>query len=81
VNIWREVKEAGAAMVTSIDPAEIAPAIRRVLKDRELARAMGARGRAEAENRYSWPKIVDRLTEIYQMLINEAASRRRKGRD
>jgi glycosyltransferase involved in cell wall biosynthesis len=74
----REVKEAGAGIVTGLNPAEIAEAIMRVLEDKALAKEMGMQGRAVAKERYSWPKIVDQLAEVYQQLIDETAFRGRE---
>jgi glycosyltransferase involved in cell wall biosynthesis len=77
VNIWRRVQDVGAGFVVRLDPCEIADAICRVLADKELAGAMGTRGRKAAKERYAWPRIVEQLTQVYRELIEEAAARRR----
>jgi len=77
VNIWREIKEAGAGLVVGLDADELATAIRRVLSNKDEAVAMGRRGRKVAAERYAWPQIVEQLTQAYQELIDEAARRRR----
>lgn len=77
VNIWREVQEEGAGLVVGLDPVEIAKAICRVLKDKESAAEMGTRGRLAAERRYSWPQIVDQLTDVYRKLIEDNTAKRR----
>lgn len=79
VNIWREVKEAGAGIVTGLNPAEIAEAIMRMLADKEASGEMGKRGRMAAERRYAWPRIVEQLTQVYRKVIEEAAARRQLG--
>jgi glycosyltransferase involved in cell wall biosynthesis len=78
VNIWREVQEEGAGLVVSLEPAQIADAICRVLEDKEAAREMGRRGRSAAERRYAWPQIVEQLTDIYRRLIAEKTAGRRR---
>ena len=78
VNIWREVKEEGAGLVMGLDPALIADAICNVLSDKDAADQMGRRGRLAAEKRYSWSRIIDQITDMYQRLIeiNVAAKHR-----
>lgn len=75
VNIWREVEEEGAGLVVGLDPAQIANAICWVLEDKDAAREMGLRGRVAAEKRYSWPRIVEKLTQVYKKLIEEDVTR------
>src|SRR5204863_2023116 len=47
------------------DPKDFANAIHAVLRDRELARKLGERGRATAERLYSWDVIGEELIETY----------------
>lgn len=75
VNIWREIKEEGAGLVVGLDPAQIANAICWMLANKDAAGEMGRRGRVAAEKRYSWPRIVEKLTQVYQKLIEEDATR------
>lgn len=79
VNIWREVKEDGAGRVVGLDPLEIAEAICRVLQDKKGAEEMGRCGRLAAERCYSWPQIVEPLTDVYRKLIEANAARHRTG--
>ena len=71
VNIWREIKEEGAGLVVGLEPTQIANAICRVLSNKEASGEMGRRGRMAAEKRYSWPRIVDQMTNVYRRLITE----------
>jgi phosphatidylinositol alpha-mannosyltransferase len=50
------------------DPAGIADRLIRVLKDRKLARNMGAAGRARALQ-FAWPKVADQVESYYEELI------------
>jgi len=50
------------------DPAAIADRIVRILADRELARRMGAAGRAKALD-YAWPRVADRIEGYYRALL------------
>lgn len=69
VNIWREVQEAGAGIVVSLDLRAVADAICRLLADKLEARAMGTSGRLAVEKNYAWPRIVKQLTLVYRKLI------------
>jgi glycosyltransferase involved in cell wall biosynthesis len=80
VNIWREVRDAGAGIVVKLDPGQIANAICRVLEKNEEAQTMGLQGRRAAKELYAWPRIIEKLTRVYQELIEEAAAKRRTGK-
>ena len=41
VNIWREVAEAGAGVITDCDPSQVAEAISKLVDDRKLCMKMG----------------------------------------
>lgn len=75
VNIWREIKEEGAGLVTGMHPLEIAEAICKVIADRSAKKEMGRRGRMAAQKLYAWPRIVEQLTQVYQKLIEENAAK------
>jgi glycosyltransferase involved in cell wall biosynthesis len=51
------------------DPASIASALIRVLKDKELRRKLGTNARRVAEERYALPKIVDRNEAYYRDVV------------
>jgi glycosyltransferase involved in cell wall biosynthesis len=56
-----------------------------VLVDPPLRQSMGAHNRRLVEERYAWPRVVDRLEELYREAVSEprisfwrSAARRRK---
>ena len=51
------------------DAAALAGALAEVLGDPALRRAMGERNRAVVEERFAWPRVVDRLEELYEEAI------------
>ena len=69
VNIWREVNQEGAGIIVSTQSSEVAAAIRHLLTATEEAEVMGDRGRAAAESRYAWPRIVEQFVTSYQELM------------
>jgi phosphatidylinositol alpha-mannosyltransferase len=57
------------------DEAGFAAALHLLLEDPELARRMGAAGRALALERYAWPVVADRLEALYERLLGERRER------
>ena len=78
VNIWREIQDAGAGLVTSCDADEVAMALKCLLDDVSIRFRMGVRGRAAAKEQYAWPRIVDQMTQVYRILIAEKAAGKRR---
>ena len=70
--LGRLVPDAGGIKVPPGDAARLAEALAELLGDRQRGEAMGAGNRRLVEERYSWPRVVDRLEELYV----GAASRR-----
>src|SRR5262245_57369834 len=54
-------------------PDELATALRRVLDDEGLARAMGRAGRRRVEERFSWASVAERTERVYAEAIAEFA--------
>jgi glycosyltransferase involved in cell wall biosynthesis len=67
VNIWREVRDAGAGLVGTTTVASVAEQITRLARDPDAA-AMGARGRRLVEERFSWDRIAEDLEAVYRSL-------------
>lgn len=55
----------GYNLLVADDPSEFARAVRRVLQDRELARALGQHGRQTAVDDYDWRTIGKRQRDLY----------------
>jgi glycosyltransferase involved in cell wall biosynthesis len=66
VNIWREIAAAGAGRVTSLDPAQLAPAIAAYVDDSSAARQAGRNGQALVTERFQWTKIAVALEAMYR---------------
>jgi glycosyltransferase involved in cell wall biosynthesis len=75
--LGRLVPDAGGIKVPPGDAERLAGALAEVLDDRERGEAMGAGNRRLVEERYSWPRVVDRLEELY---VGAASRRPGRGR-
>lgn len=53
-------------LVPPADPRALSAALARLIRDPELARALGRRGRDHVEERFSWPAIIDGLERVYR---------------
>lgn len=51
------------------DVKGIADAIVKILKDEELAKRMGERGRKRVEREYSWEKVIESVEKLYRELL------------
>ncbi len=67
VNIWREVRDAGAGVVGPATAAAVAEQIAGLARNPQ-ARAMGERGRKLVETKYSWDNIARDLETVYRSL-------------
>jgi glycosyltransferase involved in cell wall biosynthesis len=55
--------------VDPTDPHAIAEAIRRLIENPEIARAMGENGRRAVIERYNWATEKDKLLQLYDELL------------
>lgn len=69
------VPPGGGLMVPPGDARALAVALGQVLASPAVQRAMGERNRRAVEERYAWPRVVDRLEGVYGEAL--AARRRR----
>jgi glycosyltransferase involved in cell wall biosynthesis len=76
VNIHREVSASGAGLVTPCEAAAVAAAIQTLLADSARREAMGIAGRAACRELYSWPRIVERMQDDYEVAIRLTRERR-----
>ena len=72
VGIHREIDEAGAGLVTTLDPADVAGAIGRLLDDPDAAERMGRAGEALAARRYSWERVATDVEALYEEVVGQA---------
>jgi len=67
----------GEHLLSAAEPAEIAAAVLRLLRDKALRRSLGDRARALVTQRYSWAQVAARFSSLYAALTDECARVRR----
>ena len=72
VGMHGEVAEAGAGLVTTLDPADVAGAIGRLLDDPDAAERMGRAGETLAARRYSWERVASDVEALYEEVVGQA---------
>ena len=70
VNIWREIHEAGAGLVTSCNADEVADRFFRLLDDESERKRLGEVGKVFVRDNYSWDSIVQKLLSSYQNIVD-----------
>jgi glycosyltransferase involved in cell wall biosynthesis len=68
---WNEVEQHGAGIRVEQSPEAIADALARLAADPAGASAMGARGRALAQSRYTWPRVAEAFAAAYARLLRD----------
>lgn len=69
VNIWREVQEAGAGLVSNPDPDQFAQILLAILNDQAAARDMGQQGYRLAHERFSWQVAGEDILQLYKQAL------------
>ncbi|MBU2464634.1 MAG: glycosyltransferase [Candidatus Edwardsbacteria bacterium] len=70
VNIWREIKGAGAGLVVPTEPESLAEAISVLLDDQVMAKQMGQAGQKLVRENYQWSMIGQKLEKVYKAIID-----------
>ena len=81
VNIWRDVNDAGAGIVTNCESHEVAEAIMRLLDNRNLREEMGKRGKRVVEEKYTWQKVARQMIEMYEDILESHRANRFRVRE
>ena len=76
VAIHREISDAGAGLVTSVEPCELALAIATLLDDQAAREQMGQAGEALATQKYSWERAASEVGRLYEEIAGPTAGRR-----
>ncbi len=66
VGLAEEVESSAAGKVVPADPEAIGVALAELAADPERASAMGRRGRAAVEERFTWRAVAERMRAVYR---------------
>lgn len=69
VNIWREIADAEAGLVTKCNADDVYKGMSMLLKDRDLRVKLGRNARELVAERYSWDKNIDLMIDVYAKII------------
>ncbi len=75
VNIWREVRDAGAGLVTSCNETEVAEAFIKLLGDNKNRKKLGNAGKVLVREKYCWGAIVQELRATYKNILANSRDR------
>ena len=75
VGMHGEIAEVGAGLVTTLDPADVAGAIGRLLDDPDAAARMGRAGETLAARRYSWERVATDVEALYEEVVGRRPRR------
>lgn len=71
VNIWREIADARAGIVTNCDVGEVADAIEKILGDPVESKNMGARGMQAARELFDWNLVARKILNLYESFVRK----------
>ena len=69
VNIRYEVDQAGAGLVTGLDPRELAHVLEKLLANDNIREEMGHKGALLVRERFRWEKVTRDLVQVYEMIL------------
>ena len=73
VNIWQEIQDVDAGIVTDCDDIQTANAILRVLKEPGLAARLVANGKRLATEHFTWPVAGKKMEIVYREILTRGA--------
>lgn len=73
VGLAETINETGAGLVVDGDADTLSDAIARLLGDAALRRQLSERGRAVANERFTWPAVAAQMEDLYGSVINAAS--------
>ena len=69
VNIWREIADAEAGLVTKCNPDDVYRGMSQLLKDPDLRMKLGRNAKELVADRYTWDKNIDLMIDVYAKII------------
>jgi glycosyltransferase involved in cell wall biosynthesis len=72
VNIWREISDAEAGLVTKCNADDVFRGMYQLLKDPDLRIKLGRNARELVADRYNWDKNIDLMIDVYAKIIKRS---------
>jgi len=72
VNIWREIADAEAGLVTKCNADDVYRGMSQLLKDPDLRMKLGRNARELVADRYTWIKNIDLMIDVYDRIIKQS---------
>ena len=69
VNIWREIADAEAGLVTKCNVEDVYTGMTQLSKDPDLRMKLGRNARELVADRYTWDKNIDLMIDVYDRII------------
>lgn len=71
VNLWPDVQDTGAGIVTECNVKQVADAMTTLLTDDAASRQAGDAARNLARTRYTWDRSAEALTTLYEQVLHQ----------
>lgn len=71
VNIWREIQDANAGLVTDCDAVQTASAILRILREPTLSATLSENGARLAREHFTWPAAAEKMEAVYRHVTQD----------
>jgi glycosyltransferase involved in cell wall biosynthesis len=75
VNIWAQVVESGAGLVTPCDATALAGAMLEMLRNPSRRREMGRKGRELVEREFTWDRLAQEVLDAYSGVLQRPEAR------
>ena len=70
VKVHQVVADAGAGLVTGLDPAEVDAAVEYLLQDDDRRERMGDAGRRLVRREYTWDRVAQMTAQVYRRIVS-----------
>ena len=75
-NLSSTINKHKAGMVINPNEEDLTEAIIKILNDPELSQKMGENGKRLVEEKYTWDKIADQMTNLYKNAIKDKTDKK-----
>jgi glycosyltransferase involved in cell wall biosynthesis len=72
VNIWREIENFNAGMITLLDTSMIADNLSRIIENEDYASSIGSNGKMLARDSYNWDRTTSVVEAAYRTILTQS---------